>query len=148
MADGGRGLGDAAAPGREVARIDRGAHVRGAVNADGKSAKVGIYPPPITIAAATIINALIPCEVPGLVCTLRDTITTLADGSLDTAVGLLVSLGGKSVADIADAILDDAEPKRTSYGSAITADVAAINDLTIYGASNVVPGSFRDLQAR
>lgn len=43
VADGGRDLGDVAAPGREVVRIERGAHVRGAVNADGKSGKVGIY---------------------------------------------------------------------------------------------------------
>lgn len=39
------GLGDAAVPTREVIRIDRGAHVRGGVAADGKSAQVGIYPP-------------------------------------------------------------------------------------------------------
>ncbi len=38
-------LGDAALPGREVVRIDRGAHVIGGVAADGKSAQVGIYPP-------------------------------------------------------------------------------------------------------
>lgn len=38
-------LGDAALPGREVVRIDRGAHVVGGVAADGKSAQVGIYPP-------------------------------------------------------------------------------------------------------
>jgi hypothetical protein len=40
-------LGDAALPTREVIRIDRGAHVRGGVFADGKSAQVGIYPPPV-----------------------------------------------------------------------------------------------------
>jgi hypothetical protein len=150
VADGGRGLGDAAAPGREVVRIDRGAHVRGAVNADGKSAKVGIYPPPITINTTTLINSLIPCTtVLGLpVCTLRNTITTLAGGVLGTATDLLVSLGGKSVADIANGILSQANPQRVNYGSAITADVAAINALTVHGDSNVVPGSFRDLQAR
>jgi len=150
VADGGHGLGDAAEPGREVVRIDRGAHVRGAVNADGKSGKVGIYPPPITISTTTLINSLIPCTV-GLgapVCTLRDTITSLSGGVLDTAVALLQSLGAKSDADIAGAILTQAGPQRTNYGSAITADVAAINVLTVPGASNVVPGSFRDLQTR
>ena len=40
-------LGDAATPTREVIRIDRGAHVVGGVAADGKSAQVGIYPPPL-----------------------------------------------------------------------------------------------------
>ena len=36
--------GDAVSPGREVVRIDRGAHIRGAVNADGKSARSGSIP--------------------------------------------------------------------------------------------------------
>ena len=40
-------LGDAATPAREVIRIARGAHVVGGVAADGKSAQVGIYPPPL-----------------------------------------------------------------------------------------------------
>ena len=40
-------LGDAATPTREVIRIDRGAHVVGGVAADGKSAQVGIYTPPL-----------------------------------------------------------------------------------------------------
>lgn len=40
-------LGDAAIPSREVVRIDKGAHVRGGVAADGKSAQVGVYPPTI-----------------------------------------------------------------------------------------------------
>ena len=40
-------LGDAATPAREVIRIDRGARVVGGVSADGKSAQVGIYPPPL-----------------------------------------------------------------------------------------------------
>lgn len=39
-------LGDAALPGREVVRIEQGAHVVGGVAADGKSGQVGIYPPP------------------------------------------------------------------------------------------------------
>ena len=40
-------LGDASLPPREVVRIERGAHVRGGVAADGKSAQVGVYPPPV-----------------------------------------------------------------------------------------------------
>jgi Tfp pilus assembly protein PilX len=40
-------LGDAANPAREVVRIDHGAHVVGGVAADGKSAQVGVYPPPV-----------------------------------------------------------------------------------------------------
>ena len=40
-------LGDAATPTREVIRIDQGARVVGGVAADGKSAQVGIYPPPL-----------------------------------------------------------------------------------------------------
>jgi Tfp pilus assembly protein PilX len=40
-------IGDAAIPSREVIRIDQGAHVRGGVAADGKSAQVGVYPPPV-----------------------------------------------------------------------------------------------------
>lgn len=45
-------LGDAAQPGREVVRIDRGAHVVGGIAADGKSAQVGIYPPPTPTCSA------------------------------------------------------------------------------------------------
>ena len=39
-------LGDASPTVREVVRIEQGAHVVGGVAADGKSAQVGIYPPP------------------------------------------------------------------------------------------------------
>ena len=150
VAAGGAGLGDSAAPGREVLRIDRGAHVRGGVSADGKSGKVGVYPPPVTISTTTLINSLIPCvTVLGIpVCTLRNIITSTAGGVLDIALSLLTSLGLKSVADIAGGILAQVEPQRVSYGSAITSNVEAINALTVYGASNVVPGTFRDLQPR
>ncbi len=47
-------LGDAAIPSREIVRIDRGAHVVGGVAADGKSAQVGVYPPPVCNPAALL----------------------------------------------------------------------------------------------
>ena len=43
-------LGDSATAAREVIRLDQGAHVKGGVAADGKSAQVGIYPPVCTSA--------------------------------------------------------------------------------------------------
>jgi Tfp pilus assembly protein PilX len=154
-------IGDAAAPGREVVRIDRGAHVRGAVNADGKSAKVGIYPPPITISSAVLVSGLL---CPGPFCATSGVITALASTlGLTCVVDALVNgyclvpglFGGCTLAlppltqtAVAGGILAQATPQRTAYGSAITANVAAIKALTIYGDSNVVPGSFRDLQAR
>ncbi len=150
VAAGGRGLGDAASPGREVLRIDRGAHIRGGVAADGKSAKVGVYPPPVTITTSGLINALMPCTNI-LTCALRNVVQSTANllgGLLDDVIQALVTIGGTSVSDIANLLLNQVEPQRTAYGSAITADVAAINALTVYGASNVVPGTFRDLQAR
>ena len=158
VADGGRGLGDAAAPGREVVRIDRGAHVRGSVNADGKSAKVGVYPPPITINTASLITSLLGSGV--VATTLNGLLGTLGvSGTIDALVsgqclvtlpvlGCTVSLGGLGVTNVANGILNQVGSQRTNYGSAITSDVAAINALTIYGASNVIPGSFRDLQAK
>ncbi len=155
------GIGDAAAPGREVVRIDRGAHIRGAVNADGKSAKVGIYPPPITINTTTLVNSLL---CPGLLCASAGVIIALTStlgvtGVVDALIngyclvpglfgGCTLSLPPLSQAAVVDKILAQATPQRTAYGSAITADVAAINALTVYGDSNLIPGSFRDLQAR
>ncbi|MEA2219609.1 MAG: hypothetical protein QOJ35_2235 [Solirubrobacteraceae bacterium] len=57
-------LGDAALPTREVIRIDRGAHVRGGVAADGKSAQVGTYPPPVCD-ANSFLN--LDCTVAGII---------------------------------------------------------------------------------
>jgi Tfp pilus assembly protein PilX len=57
-------LGDAATPTREVIRIDRGAHVRGGVAADGKSAQVGVYPPPVCN-ANSFLN--LDCLISGIV---------------------------------------------------------------------------------
>ncbi len=143
VADGGRGLGDTATPGREVVRIDRGAHVRGGVNADGKSGKVGIFPPPITLNTNALVDQLIPCA--GLVSCLLNT-TVKALGSVTGIVDRLVQEVGLGA--VTNAILGQAEPQRTAYGSAIIADVAAIDRLTVYGASAVVPGTFRDLTGR
>ncbi len=143
---GGRGLGDVTA--REVVRIDRGAHIQGAVHADGRSARVGSYPPPLTINTNTLVDALIPCVIVlGLpVCILRDTIKALTTGLTGIVDSLLNN--GVSVTNLANALLTQVRPQRASYGPAITANVAAINALTTYGPSAVVPGTFRDLQAR
>jgi len=51
-------LGDSATAAREVIRIDQGAHVKGGVAADGKSAQVGIYPPPLCSVTTTVDECL------------------------------------------------------------------------------------------
>lgn len=142
---GGRGLGDIAV--REVVRIDRGAHVHGAVHADGRSARIGIYPPPITINSNALVDALIPCVIVlGVpVCILRDTIKALT-GGLTAIVDNLVSQVGLTA--VVNALFDQVNPQRTSYGSAITADVTAIKAFTVRSSSGVIPGTFRDLAAR
>ena len=67
-------LGDSATAAREVVRIDQGAHVKGAVFADGKSAQVGIYPPPLC--ATTTVTVLgITTTVDGCVAGLLSTIS-------------------------------------------------------------------------
>lgn len=145
VVDGGRGLGDGAVPGREVVRIENGAHVKGSVYADGKSAKVNIIPPPVTINTNSLVDALIPCEIPALnVCLLRATIKALG-GVLEIVDDLISRLG---LSTVTSAILGQVNPQRASYGSAIVSDLAAVNSLTVYGASGVVPGSFRDLHGR
>jgi Tfp pilus assembly protein PilX len=141
VADGGLGLGDAAAPGRDVVRIDNGAHVKGSVNADGKSARVSIIPPALTLDTNALIVTLVPCT--NLVtCLLQTTIKALSGvtaivDSLLNAVGIDKLLTG---------ILGQLNPQRASYGSAITSDVAAVNNVTVYGASGLLPGTFKDLQ--
>ena len=62
VADGGLGLGDVATVRHEVVRIDSGAHVKGAVYADGKSAMVSIIPPALTLDTTALVDALFPCE--------------------------------------------------------------------------------------
>ena len=142
-ADGGTGLGDSPSPGRVVVRIDNGAHVKGGVYADGKSAKVAIYPPPVTIDSTKLVDQLVPCT----------DLLSCADNTLIKALGSLTAIvddliGRVGLAPTVNAILDQARPERAKYGAAITADVAAINNLKVHGASGVVPGTFRDLQAR
>ena len=145
VVDGGRGLGDSAAPGREVVRIENGAHVKGGVYADGRGAKVNIIPPPVTINTTSLIASLIPCEIPALnVCILRGTIAALG-GILGIVDDLISRLG---LGAVTSAILGQVNPQRASYGSAIVSDLAAVNSLTVYGASGVMPGTFRDLHGR
>jgi Tfp pilus assembly protein PilX len=142
-AEGGLGLGDATSPGREVIRIDNGAHVKGSVNADGKSAKVGIYPP-FTFSASALVDSLIPCEVPALnICLLRNTLKAL-DPATELVTSLLNAVG---LGSIVNGVLSQLSPQNASYGSPITSDVTAINALTVTGASGVVPSSFRELTA-
>lgn len=142
-ADGGLGLGDSASPGRVVVRIDNGAHVKGGVYADGKSAKVAIYPPPLTIDSNTLVDQLVPC-IDLLSCADNALVK-----SLETLRAIVDDLIGRvGLTPTVNAILDQVGPERPKYGSAITADVAAIDNLKVYGASGVVPGTFRDLQAR
>ncbi len=154
VAAGGAGLGDGAAPGREVLRIDRGAHVRGGVSADGKSGKVGIYPPPISLNTSALVCTLVGC--PSLLATtlqalgVTNLLDTLVNGGCLLQLGPIctLSLGGLPVLNVVNAIVGQVQPQRVSYGSAITSNIEAINALTVYGASNVVPGTFRDLQPR
>lgn len=70
---------DSATAAREVIRIDRGAHVKGGVAADGKSAQVGIYPPPLCSVITTTITVL------------GNPVTTTVDGCLS---GLLATITG------------------------------------------------------
>lgn len=141
--NGGRELGDAATPGREVVRIENGGHVKGAVYADGKSAKVTIIPPPLTINTNALVDALFPCP-PLLNCVVNATVKALS-GVTAIVDNLITRLG---LATVTTAILGQVNPQRAAYGSAILSDVSAVNSLTVYGASGVTPGTFRDLGSR
>ncbi|MEJ7786283.1 MAG: hypothetical protein WKF96_15880 [Solirubrobacteraceae bacterium] len=142
VADGGQGLGDDASPGREIVRIEKGAHVKGGVYADGRSAKVGVHPP-LVLNTTELITSLIPCEPALNTCLVRNTV--LALGGVLQINALLDAVG---LTKVVNGILNQLNPQRTSYGSAIVSDVNAIKSLTAYGASGVIPGSFRDLQGR
>lgn len=134
VADGGQGLEDV---GREVVRIEQGAHVKGGVYADGKHAKVGIYPPPLSpVNIVTLRNS---------VCSSLQLLQRTACLLLGTVGGLLGAVG---LDPLVNGILDQLNPRRANYGSAIVSDVNGINSLTAYGASGVIPGSFRDLSSR
>ncbi len=143
--EGGMGLGDATVPGREVLRIENWAHVKGGVNADGKSGRVTIIPPAATFSTNALVDQLLPC-VPGLagVATCLVNATVKALGGVTAVVDGLVNRLG--LAPVTAAILNIVKPQREAYGSAMTADVAAVKKLTVYGASGVVPGTFQDLQ--
>ncbi|WP_354697463.1 hypothetical protein DSM112329_03093 [Paraconexibacter sp. AEG42_29] len=138
-AQGGRGLGDAANS-REVLVIDQGAHVKGAVHADGKSAKVTIVPPPLTVNTNALVDSLIPCT--GLVSCLLNTTVKVVGGVLDIVNRLISEVG---LGPVVNGLLNQLNPQRASYGSAITSDVATANALTVYSASGVIPGTFKDL---
>lgn len=133
--------GDAAAPGREVVRIEKGAHVKGGVYADGKSAKVGIHPP-LNINNQQLKDQL--CAQNLLACVLGG-VTGLV-GNLTNLVSGLTSIFGLNA--VVDGLVGQLNPQRAAYGSAIVSNVNAVKSLTAYGASGVVPGSFRDLQGR
>ena len=140
VADGGLGLGDAATPGREVIVLDNGAHVKGGVNADGKSAKVTITPP-----ALSSINMT---QLRNDVCTPLPLVTRLLCFTLGTVSDLLGALGIPQSSVVTGLLNQLNAPVRAAYGSAIVSDVAAINKLSVFGASGVIPKTFRDLQAR
>jgi Tfp pilus assembly protein PilX len=94
-------LGDAALPTREVIRIDQGAHVKGGVAADGKSAQVGVYPPPTCtsiIVGIPPLTADVGTCVTGLLTTLLSNVTSYnpaiqADVSLMNAVKIFDTAG-------------------------------------------------------
>jgi Tfp pilus assembly protein PilV len=142
VADGGLGLSDAASAAREVLRVDNGAHVRGGVYADGNSARIGIYPPPLSVDQNALINSIYGCDpFPILTCT---TLKAL-NGIGNLVGGLLDALGLGAVNRLVDGLTGQLNPQRVSYGSAVTADVAAIDAVTMFGPSGLVPGTFRDL---
>ncbi|MDP2710538.1 MAG: hypothetical protein Q8O56_04910 [Solirubrobacteraceae bacterium] len=160
VADGGLGLGDAATPGREVIRIESGAHVKGGVYADGKSAKVGIDPPNLTLNTNSLVNSLL---CPGLLCTLAPTLNGLlgvlgVDGTVDALINgtcllrvlgiCTLSLPGLGLDTVVGGLVNQLNPQRAVYGSAIVTHKDTIETLKVYGASGVVPGSFRDMQPR
>ena len=142
-------------PSREVVRIDRAARVTGAVHADGKSGKVNLVAPDFDTNA--LINGLL---CPGALCVLAPTVTGLigtlgVSGTVDALIngrclvtlpifGCTVSLPGLGLNTVVGGIT----AQLSTYGSAIHSDVATINALTVYGASGVSPGTFRDLTPR
>lgn len=137
--DGGLGLGDAASPGREVVVIDSGAHVKGGVNADGRSGKVTITPP--------ALSALDMTRLRNDVCNPLPLVTKLLCFTLGTVSDLLTTLGIPQTSVVTALLNQLSGSERAAYGSAIVSDVAAINKLTVFGASGVVPSSFHELTA-
>lgn len=145
----------ASTPVRNVVTIRNGARVRGAVHANGKNAAVAIVPPDPD--SGSVVNALV---CPGALCYLAPVLRALTNGlNLDSTINTLVSgpclvslLGVCTVRlpilGAATKVLNNITSQLTTYGSAIHSDVDVIEALKVYGASGVLPGSFRDLQAR
>ena len=139
----------ASTPTREVIRIEKGARVKGATHADGKNATIGLVAPEFDTDA--LVNALIPCS-DLLTCALRTTLKALGISALVNELTsgscllrvLTCVVPGPSVSSV----LASLTTQLSGYGSAIRSDVATIEALTVYGASGVTPGTFRDLQSR
>jgi hypothetical protein len=130
-------------PGRELVRLDQGAHVHGAVIADGRSSSIGIYPPPLNVDNTALVDSLVPCR--GIVsCTLNATLKAV-NGVVGLVNQLVDAVGLSAVVSGLNAQLN---PQRENYGSAITSDVASVNAVKVLSASAIVPGTFRDLQVR
>ena len=139
----------ASTPTREVIRIEKGARVKGATHADGKNATIGLVAPEFDTDA--LVNALIPCSDLAT-CALRTTLKALGISALVNELTsgscllrvLTCVVPGPSVSSV----LASLTTQLSGYGSAIRSDVATIEALTVYGASGVTPGTFRDLQSR
>lgn len=133
-----------ATPTREVVRIEQGARVRGTVNADGKNAVVSTIPPDFN--KNQLVCALLTC--PSLTTTTLQAlgVTALVDKLLSGDCLLSVTLVCVIPAPSPANVLTQLTAQMSTYGSAIHSDVGVINALTVYGASSVIPGTFRDLQ--
>ena len=143
-------------PAIDVVRIERAARVVGAVHADGKNASVRIVNPDFDTNA--LINAVL-CDN-AVTCALAPTLTGLIgalglSGTIDALingrclvslplVGCTVYLPGQGLNEVVGGITT----QLTTYGSAINSDTDVINALTVFSSSGVMPGTFRDLQAR
>jgi hypothetical protein len=138
----------ASTPTREVVRIEKGARVRGAVNADGKNAVVSVVPPDFH--TATLVNALL---CPGTLCASAPLVTALGlSGAVDALVNgrCLVTVLGVCTVSLpptpVSTVVGALGAQLSTYGAGIRSDVAVIDALTVAGASGVMPGSFRDLR--
>jgi Tfp pilus assembly protein PilX len=142
----------ASTPTRELVRVDKGARVRGAVHADGKNASVNLLPPPFS--TNSLVDGLL---CPGLLCASAGVIKALPVGTIvDTLINGgcvgVVAFGacvGVQLTPIpALTVLANITSQLSTYGSAIHSNVAVIDAVKVYGASGVVPGTFRDIYPR
>lgn len=141
-------------PSRPLVRIEKGARVRGAVHADGKNAQVALIAPDFDTGA--LVTGLL---CPGLSCALAPTLNGLF-GTLGVSGTVDALINGQCLVPVicvpklpplaggATAVLSGITAQLAGYGSAIRSDVGVIKALQVYGASGVVSGTFRDLQAR